>query len=86
MAIAYFSAKIINTYLSSNLSDRTLSIILLIGTAILLTAGIGRLGYEIQTWGGTTPLENMNKLVFRILTHLGSYILFTDLFLKYLRK
>ena len=53
---------------------------------MLLTAGIGRLGWEVQTWDGTSPLESWNKIVFQILIHLGSYTLFLNIFLKYLKK
>jgi hypothetical protein len=85
IGIAYISAKILQNYFSEYITEKKISIFLLIGLAIILTAGLGKLGWEIQTMSGTSPQESLNKIVFKIFSHIGTYILFTDLFIKYLQ-
>jgi hypothetical protein len=51
------------------------------GTAILLVAGIGKLGWSIQTVGGTTPAEKLNEYIFWVLSCVGTFLVFVDIFL-----
>ena len=51
---------------------------ILAGTLCLLTAGIGKLGWSIQSWVGTTPPESLNQGIFLTLSHLGMFFVFTE--------
>jgi hypothetical protein len=50
-------------------------VMFLAATVLLLTAGIGRLGWEIQTWGGGTPPESLDQWIFLVLSLLGTVLL-----------
>jgi TRAP-type C4-dicarboxylate transport system permease small subunit len=56
-------------------------ILVCLGTAFLLVAGIGKLGWSIQTYDGTTPAENLNEYIFLVLSHIGTFLIFVDIFL-----
>lgn len=47
----------------------------LCGTGFLLVAGIGRLGWSIQTYDGTTPPEVLDARIFWSLSVLGTVLL-----------
>lgn len=50
--------------------------VLLVSSAILLfVAGVGRLGWNVQTWSGNTPTERFNLWTFRGLSFVGLYLL-----------
>jgi hypothetical protein len=59
---------------------------LIIGTGFLLVAGIGKLGWSIQTYSGNTPAENLNERIFLFLSHIGTFFLFIDLICIYLSQ
>ena len=61
-------------------------ILVCLGSALLLVAGIGKLGWSIQTYGGTTPAENLNERIFLVLSHLGTFLIFVDISLTALNK
>ena len=50
----------------------------LIGTIVLLTAGIGKLGWEIQSYSGANPPELLNDNLFFFLSHLGMFLIFIE--------
>ena len=50
----------------------------LAGRVVLLVAGLGKLGWSIQTWGGNSPIEVLNGWVFLGLSHLGMFLVFTE--------
>lgn len=52
----------------------------LIGTGMLLVAGIGRLGWEIQTFDGQTAAECLDQTIFWILSVVGTGLLVYDFF------
>jgi hypothetical protein len=54
-------------------------IYLIVGTGFLLVAGIGKLGWSIQTFGGNTPAERLNEWIFLFLSLFGTFLLFIDL-------
>ncbi|MCX5634218.1 MAG: hypothetical protein NTW55_00020 [Planctomycetota bacterium] len=49
----------------------------------LSTAGIGKLGWAIQTWDGTSNAENWNIRIFWGLSLIGAFLVFTKLYLDY---
>ena len=80
----WFTAKL---FVSKCNFNRSLTMELALGTAgtlLLLTAGIGKLGWQIQTWDGHSSAETMNDWLFFLLTIVGAWSLFTDIFIKYL--
>ena len=62
-------------------------ILLLIGAALLLIAGIGKLGWHsgITTYDGDSSSEKLNDAIFVILSYLGTFCIFLDLSLHYLK-
>ena len=46
----------------------------LLASAFLLVAGIGRLGWSGQTWGGVTPAERMDQGIFLALSLIGTFL------------
>lgn len=62
-------------------SDRTRLVLFLLGTGILLVAGIGRLGWPIQTIGGSSPAEKVNQGIFLVLSLSGTFLLLLNYFL-----
>jgi len=67
-AIGIFFAHLINVYFP--LTQTTIKILQLIGF-LPLAASLGQRGYDIQTWGGKSPQEKLNKLIFVILSSIG---------------
>jgi hypothetical protein len=55
--------------------------LLSVGAGLLLAAGIGRLGWAIQTIGGTSSSEALDKRIFTALSHGGTFLVAIDLFL-----
>lgn len=55
------------------------------GTLLLLTAGIGKLGWQFQSWSGQTPADSLNDWLFFSLTIVGAWLIFTEIFIKYLK-
>jgi hypothetical protein len=51
-----------------------------IGTGFLLVAGIGRLGWAIQTLGGESPAEILDRRLSVALSHIGTFALALDFF------
>ncbi len=62
------------------------NILLICSAAFLLWAGIGKLGWSIQTFGGHTPPEKLNMVIFWILSHIGTFLLFTHIWIKTFKK
>jgi hypothetical protein len=50
----------------------------ILGVGLLLVAGIGRLGWDIQTWGGESPPERLDTWIFWILSSAGTVLLIVD--------
>lgn len=55
-------------------------ILFLVGTGALFVAGIGRLGWDIQTWSGSSPAERLDQSIFIILSAVGTFLLMLDYF------
>lgn len=80
MGVALILSLIINAYTS--IKEETLTPILYaLATLLFVSAGIGRLGWEIQTWNGNTPEEKLNKWIFLVSTGLAGFLLFVAYFL-----
>jgi hypothetical protein len=62
-------------------SKRIKLFLFLIGTGALLIAGIGRLGWAIQTFDGNTPPERWDQTIFLVLSLGGTFLLVLDLFM-----
>ena len=50
----------------------------LLGSGFLLVAGIGRLGWSLQTYGGNTPPELLDQIIFWFLSFVGTLLLIYD--------
>lgn len=50
------------------------SLLAVLSAAIVLTATLGLLGWEIQSWKGTTLPEQVNRALFRALYWLGTFL------------
>ena len=46
----------------------------LLGSGLLLVAGIGRLGWPIQTWNGESQAEGLDMDVFLVLSLFGTFL------------
>ncbi len=68
------------------LSRRNRLLFLIVGTGLLLVAGIGKLGWSIQTWDGETSAEKLNDCIFWIASYIGTFFLFTQLNYQFLNK
>lgn len=63
------------------------TIIFLVGTGMLLVAGIGRIGYALQTFDGTSPAERLDEWIFWTLSLVGTFLLVYDFALtRFLRE
>jgi hypothetical protein len=47
----------------------------LLGSGLLLAAGIGRLGWSIQTWSGDSQAERLDQFIFLFLSLLGTFLM-----------
>lgn len=56
-------------------------VLMCLSSVFLLVAGIGGLGWAIQTYDGTTPAEKLNKYIFLVLSYVGTFLMFVDIFL-----
>ena len=83
-AIAYRIAYILKSKYSKLISKKFLDILLISSSFILLFAGIGKVGWSIQTWNGDTAPEIVNNVIFQVLTFFGGFLLFTYLILIWL--
>ena len=55
----------------------------IVGVGIVLTTTVGRLGWgQIDTWGSNTPPEILNRRVYFLFTHLGTFLIFLSVFLS----
>jgi hypothetical protein len=52
----------------------------LVGSALLLVVGIGRLGWSIQTIDGHSPPERLDQVLFLILSLAGTFLLVFEYF------
>ncbi len=58
------------------------AILLIVGASLLLVAGVGKLGWEIQTIDGTSKPEMLNNSIFNMLSYAGTFCIFFDLALN----
>ncbi len=67
--------------------ERTHDVAFLLGTGLLLVAGIGRLGWSIQTLDGTTSAEALDQDIFWVLSVFGTVLLVFEFAIqRFLRK
>ena len=85
-AIAYRIANFIKSKYPKLITKKFLDILLISSSFILLYAGIGKVGWSIQTWAGDTTPENVNNAIFQVLTFLGGFLLFTYLILIVIKE
>ncbi len=67
-------------------TDKAKRVLFLLGTGALLVAGIGRLGWDIQTWDGNTPPEKLDGIIFWTLSLGGTFLLLLDFFITQYKK
>jgi hypothetical protein len=80
LALAYIVVRLLLKHYPRILNGKVRLILLMIGTASLLVAGIGKLGWHsgITTYGGDSNSENLNDAIFLILSHVGTFCIFLD--------
>jgi hypothetical protein len=86
IGLAFFTAWLIAIKRPQWVTDGKKAFLLVVGTGILLVAGVGKLGWSIQTMVGTTPAEQMNEAIFLTLSHVGTFILFLEVALTIIVK
>lgn len=74
-------SKVFMPYFPRLTTDKAKCILFLAGTTMLLVAGIGRLGWDIQTWDGNTAREKLDFYVFMLLSLGGTFLLLLDFFI-----
>ena len=81
LVIAYIVARNLLKCYPRILDGKFRLILLLIGTALLLIAGIGKLGWHsgITTYDGDSSPEKLNNVIFLMLSHLGAFCIFLNL-------
>lgn len=79
-------SKIIVPHLPSFTTDKAKRMLFLVGTGVLLVAGLGRLGWNIQTWGGYTPPEKLDNYIFWTFSLGGTFLLLLDFFIAQCKK
>ena len=84
--ISFWCTKLIKSKFSRLANEKNSDIILICSAAFLLWAGIGKLGWSIQTIDGKTLPERSNIAIFWILSHVGTFLLFVYIWEKVLRK
>jgi hypothetical protein len=85
-ALAWFSAYLVVENFPILCSERARSVFFLAASILLIVAGIGRVGWEIQTWGGNSPDELLDLRIFRFLSLLGTFFLIFEYFVGHLVK
>jgi hypothetical protein len=63
------------------LSTKIRIIVFMVGSAMLLVAAIGRLGWEIQTWDGNSTAERVDDILFWTFSVFGTALIIVDYFL-----
>jgi hypothetical protein len=48
---------------------------MLAGEALLLWAALGPLGWSIQTFGGSSPAENLNDALLKVTSWIGAVLI-----------
>ncbi len=69
---------VLRRFSAIRLSCKFQNIATLVGTIALLTAGLGKLGWEIQSYSGTNPPEILNDKLFLFLSHFGRFLIFVE--------
>lgn len=82
--VALGFARLLKSKCPKLLTEKNLAILLIVSSGILLLAGIGKVGWSIQTFSGTTQPENVNNYIFQGLSFFGGFLLFTYLSLTFL--
>ena len=79
--VAYIVARLLLKCYPRILEGKFRLILLLVGAALLLIAGIGKLGWHsgITTYDGDSNPEKLNDVFFVILSYLGTFCIFLDL-------
>ena len=78
-SLAWVLVYFLKTKYPKLLTKRKRITFLIAGTGFLLVAGIGKLGWPIQTYNGDSLAEDINSWIFLILSHIGTFLLFIDL-------
>lgn len=79
-AVALWFSLLIDIKIPKLLTKRNLTICAIFSSALLLIAAIAGIGlWEIQTWQGDTRAENLNQTIFKTLSYIGGFLLFTYL-------
>jgi len=78
ISAAFVAGRFITQEFLPTVVGRWRQIAFMAGTGMLLVAGIGRLGWSIQTYKGQSPAEKADRLIFWILSVGGTHLLVLD--------
>lgn len=83
---AFLTASFLKAKCSFLLTPKIHSIITLIGTVLLILAGLGKLGWSIQTASEQSQPEQLENAIFWVLTCSGMFIIFIEWSLNFFKK
>jgi hypothetical protein len=72
--LAWFAARWASARAPVLCRDPARMVTFLIASALLLVAGIGRLGWDIQTPDGESPMEKLDQAIFFALSLVGTFL------------
>jgi len=78
LLISFILAKYITILLPNIITPKSRVIIFLIGSGLMLVAAISRLGFEFQTFDGSSPPEILFSLLFWGFSVIGTILLVFD--------
>lgn len=85
-ALAWAAAWVATRKAPNLASSRYRTVAFVFGSALLLIAGIGRLGWSIQSLGGVSPPEALDRSIFLGLSLVGTFLLVMEYALGRLRR
>lgn len=80
IAVGYLGGKALGTVISP--APRLLTALQIFGATVLLWATLFVRGWDIQSWGGVTLTERVNRWIFRLLYCLGTAAIVASLALS----
>ncbi|MFT5702380.1 MAG: hypothetical protein ACI8ZB_005299 [Desulforhopalus sp.] len=84
--ISYYLAKVAHGIGGVFSNEKFRLIICLLGVGFILASAQVRLGENLATWGGSSPVENFNYYMFLSFSSLGSFLIIFDYCLSYFSR
>jgi hypothetical protein len=87
IGVAWFLARIIARKRPTLINTTTKLVAILLGTGLVLTAAVGKLGWSIQSWqAAPSPREVLNTALFWILSQTGSFLIFLEVWCNHMSQ